>query len=49
MDLIGIPLRITIGKKISDNIVEVKPRRDKEFKEINISQLDNYITDFLGK
>ncbi len=49
MDLIGIPLRITVGKKISDNIVEVKPRRDKDFKEINISELDNYINDFLGK
>lgn len=49
MDLIGIPLRITVGKKISDNIVEVKPRRDKEFKEINISELDNYIYDFLSK
>ena len=49
MDLIGIPLRITIGKKISDNIVEVKPRRDKEFKEINLTELDNYITDFLSK
>lgn len=49
MDLIGIPLRITIGKKISENIVEVKPRSDKEFKEINISELDNYITDFIGK
>ena len=49
MDLIGIPLRITIGKKISENIVEVKPRSDKEFKEINISELDNYITNFLSK
>ncbi|MDD4036426.1 MAG: proline--tRNA ligase [Bacilli bacterium] len=26
MDLIGIPIRITIGKKINDNIIEVKPR-----------------------
>ena len=49
MDLIGIPLRITVGKKISENIVEVKPRRDKEFKEINLSELDNYIDDFLSK
>ncbi len=49
MDLIGIPLRITVGKKIIDNTVEVKPRREKEFQEINLAELDNYITDFLNK
>ena len=36
MDLIGIPVRITVGKKISDNIVELKLRNSDEVKEINI-------------
>ena len=36
MDLIGIPLRITVGKKVNDNIVEVKERTNSEFTEIKI-------------
>lgn len=34
MDLIGIPIRITIGKKFNENIVELKLRDEKEVKEI---------------
>lgn len=36
MDLIGIPIRITIGKKIVDHIVEIKKRNEEEIKEISI-------------
>lgn len=36
MDLIGIPLRITVGKKVSDNIVELKERNKKEQTDIAI-------------
>ena len=36
MDLIGIPLRITIGKKIDEHIVELKSRTDDEINEISI-------------
>ena len=32
MDLIGIPLRITIGKKVNDNLVEFKERIQNFFK-----------------
>jgi prolyl-tRNA synthetase len=34
MDLIGIPIRITIGKKIVEHIVELKKRNSDETKEI---------------
>ena len=34
MDLIGIPIRITVGKKFNENIVELKLRDEKEVKEI---------------
>ena len=37
MDLIGIPVRITVGKKISDNVVELKLRNSDEVKEINLN------------
>lgn len=39
MDLIGIPIRITIGKKISDDIVELKLRNEEGIKEININKV----------
>lgn len=42
MDLIGIPLRITVGKKASDNIVEVKERTSKEFRELTLEEVTEY-------
>ena len=36
MDLIGIPIRITIGKKIDDHICEFKLRESDESSEISI-------------
>ena len=41
MDLIGIPYRITIGKKVSDNLVEFKERKTKESTDINIDEIVN--------
>ena len=43
MDLIGIPIRITVGKKINDGIVEVKIRKTGEIKEIKIEEVVSYI------
>lgn len=36
MDLIGIPIRITIGRKISEHIVELKRRDSDEINEISV-------------
>ncbi len=47
MDLIGIPLRITIGKKVNDNLVEVKERNNKDNKEININEIEEYVINYL--
>ena len=44
MDLIGIPLRITVGKKISDNLVEFKERTSKEFEDVKISEIISKVT-----
>ena len=43
LDLIGIPFRIVIGKKIKDNIVEFKSRDNKINKEIKINEIINTI------
>ncbi len=39
IDLIGIPIRITVGKKINENIVEVKLRKEQEVKDCNIENV----------
>ncbi|WP_234123389.1 proline--tRNA ligase [Clostridium hydrogenum] len=38
-DLIGIPMRITVGKKIGDGIVEFKLRKDKDVEEIAVASV----------
>ena len=47
-DLVGAPLRITIGRKAKDGIVEVKRPMDEKATEVNISDLDAMITKELG-
>ena len=36
MDLIGIPVRITIGKKIKDDILEIKLRKEDTVEECKV-------------
>lgn len=43
MDLIGVPIRITVGKKAKDNIVEVKERKSNESEDVNILELKEKI------
>lgn len=44
MDLIGIPLRITIGKKYNEGLVEVKNRRTGVTEDIKINDLVDFIS-----
>lgn len=44
MDLIGIPLRITVGRKIADKQVEFKKRTDKEAIDVDIKDIVKIIT-----
>lgn len=47
LDLIGIPLRITIGKKINENIVEFKQRKESSFIEIQYDEVIEEIKKYL--
>ncbi|OYR86617.1 proline--tRNA ligase [Lactobacillus taiwanensis] len=47
-DLVGAPLRITIGRKAKDGIIEIKRPTDEKAVEVNISDLDAVITKELG-
>lgn len=38
-DLIGIPIRIVIGKKINEGIVEIKVRKTGETKEVHLDRI----------
>ena len=42
-DLIGIPIRITVGKKASDGIVEVKIRKTGETVEVKTEEVVNTV------
>ncbi|NLI58017.1 MAG: proline--tRNA ligase, partial [Clostridium sp.] len=37
-DLIGIPIRITVGKKASEGIVEYKLRKDSQVLELSVEE-----------
>ena len=39
MDLIGLPIRITVGKKASEGIVEIKKRTEEETRELHINEV----------
>jgi prolyl-tRNA synthetase len=47
MDLIGVPVRITVGKMASENKVEVKLRTEIEFKLVDLGELDSVIEELL--
>lgn len=48
-DLIGVPLRVTIGKKAADGIVEVKLRKTGETVEVKLAELKNTIEILLNQ
>lgn len=47
MDLIGVPIRITIGNKINDQMVEIKQRKKEEFEEISLYDVLTKIEDII--
>ncbi len=49
MDLIGIPIRITIGKKLVDNLVEFKLRKETDSQDVKIDEVVEKILDTIKK
>ena len=45
MDLIGIPVRITVGKKAEEGNIEIKKRNEEEVKVIAVDELVNILTE----
>lgn len=48
-ELIGIPYRITVGKKASEGIVELKKRNEDEVKEMTIDEAINFLNEAVHK
>ncbi|MDP4172111.1 MAG: His/Gly/Thr/Pro-type tRNA ligase C-terminal domain-containing protein, partial [Bacillota bacterium] len=46
-DLIGLPIRITVGKRASEGIVEVKIRNTGEMLEVSKEELISTITNLM--
>lgn len=49
MELIGVPYRITVGKKITDNLVEFKDRKGLIAQDISIDEVVPFIKNLLNK
>ena len=47
MDLIGIPARIVVGKKITDNLVEFKERKNGNQSEIALDEIIEKIVKYV--
>lgn len=49
MDLIGIPLRITVGKTIENNQVEIKGRRETEVQIVDMDKVYQTVKEFFNR
>ncbi len=47
MDLIGLPIRIVVGKSLNENLVEIKLRKDNESKNIKLDEVIDYIKNII--
>jgi prolyl-tRNA synthetase len=48
-DLVGIPFRITVGKKVTEGTVEVVIRSNREVRDVTISAIIEYFQELLGR
>jgi prolyl-tRNA synthetase len=48
-DLVGIPFRITVGKKVTEGTVEVVIRSTREVRDVTISAIEDHFRALLGR
>ena len=46
-ELIGIPIIIVVGKKVKEGKVEVRKRKEKKYKEVNIENVSTIVSDLI--
>ena len=48
IDLLGIPVRITIGKKITDDVVEIKMRSGSDVEDCKVDNVIEKINEIVN-
>jgi prolyl-tRNA synthetase len=48
-DLVGIPFRITVGKKVTEGTVEIVFRSTREVRDVTISAIEEHFRELLGR
>jgi prolyl-tRNA synthetase len=48
-DLVGIPYRVTVGKKVTEGTVEVVFRSTREMRDVRISAIVEHFRELLGR
>jgi len=48
-DLVGIPFRITVGKKVTEGTVEVVLRSTREVRDVRITAIGEFFQETLGR
>lgn len=48
-DLIGLPIRVTVGKKATEKIIEIKIRKGGETEEVKVDELPNALARFFSR
>jgi prolyl-tRNA synthetase len=48
-DLVGIPFRVTVGKKVTEGTVEVVFRSTREVRDVRISAIVEHFQELLGR
>jgi len=46
-ELIGIPIIIVVGKKVKEGKVEIRKRKEKKYKEVNIENVSTIVSDLI--
>jgi len=46
-ELIGIPIIIVVGKKAKEEKVEVRKRKERKYKEVNVENVDTTVSDLI--
>ncbi len=46
-ELIGIPVIIVVGKKVKEGKVEIRKRKEKKYKEVNIENVSTIVSDLI--
>ncbi|MBR3280579.1 MAG: proline--tRNA ligase [Clostridia bacterium] len=49
MELIGIPIRVTVGKKVTDGLVELKMRTDSDNTDYKLDEAEDVIKDIIKR